>query len=479
MEALEYRYYKVGQTSSGAPRIWMQGAGLITANFTKGKPYSVTLNPTDRTIILKIIDTDKACDVVRNVSGRKNKRTEKVTPIVELANQEIVEITRLATRVRCDFYENEIHISIHHLDLKIEARESRLAANIANGCITKAVVCVGIGVSSAAGYDGLHSSGMNCITKFVVDRERRYLDVLKTNNHSISKSTKIFESTLEELETDLIDHVDCVSFSLACTGMGASGKAKNKIKLAEEHPTDATGVFGLVRLIEKSQPSILVSENVVAAKNSATYILLKSLLKIYGYNIVEKVLNTSHTKSVENRERYWFVATSSGLPLPDLNNFPIYEREYEDLDALLDVVPYASKMWKSTEEKKRKAALNKANNKGFGFNLVTPNVININTIGKGYQKDRATECHIAGPNNLMRLLTPQELSKAQSVPLHLTKNLSANIAYEGLGQGVDYRQSEGIFKCLARDVLLPLKKRAQEYVAEYKIKELDYKHVYF
>jgi hypothetical protein len=50
------------------------------------------------------------------------------------------------------------------------------------------------------------------------------------------------------------------------------------------------------------------------------------------------------------------------------------------------------------------------------------------------------------------LLTPQEIAKAQSVPEHLIANTVATLAYQGLGQGVDYRQGLGIGLILARDV---------------------------
>ncbi|MBO1897731.1 DNA cytosine methyltransferase [Shewanella sp. BF02_Schw] len=477
MNAIEHRYYKIGTSSKGLPRIWLQGAGLLASNFIKGRPYTVILNVTNRTIILKLLD--KVVDNCRCVSGRKRHNFDSFTPIVELSNSELVTITGLSTRVRADFYENEIHISIHHLDKKIEEREARLAKNLSNGFITKAVLCAGIGISAAAGYDVLTKSGLKCRTEFVVDRERQYLDVLSSNNHSIDDSTVIFESTLEEMEPELVGFVDCISFSLACTGMGSSGKAKNKIDIPEEHSTDATGIFGLVKLIERCQPSILVSENVVGAVKSATYVLLKSLLAIYGYNVTEKVLNSTHTHSIENRERYWFVATSAGLSIPDLENFPVFQRVHQHLSSILETIPYAHKMWKSSDEKVRKAALNKTNGKNFAFNLVSPTVSKIGVCGKGYNKNRATECHIAGPNNLSRLLTVQELAKAQSVPLHLIDGVVPTIAYQGLGQGVDYRQAQGVFECVARDVLSPIIKTILALKKTLPPKCLAIEHSYF
>ncbi|QIR16667.1 DNA cytosine methyltransferase [Shewanella aestuarii] len=450
MRAKQHGYYKVG-TNKGVPRIWLQGGNLTASNFHKGQPFETVFNIDTRTIVLRLLDTPN--ENCRFVSGRVNNKTKIVTPIIELAKSKLIDITGQATKVRVDFYENEIHISIHHLDCKIEEREARLKRNVTNGEITKGVVCVGIGVSAAAGHDAL-SSQLHCKTKFVVDRERKYLDLLTQNNHAIDGTTKIFEASLEEIEPELLDYVDILSFSLPCSGMSLSGRSKNRIKIPEEHATDATAVFGLIKIIDACNPSILVSENVVPAMHSATYVLLKSLLAMYGYNIAERTLSSEQTNSFENRERYWFVATSQNLPTVDLANFPKFAPKYSNLASLLDCIPHASNMWKSTKEKIRKAAVNKAAGKGFGFNLVDPNITQrIGTIGKGYQKDRATECHIAGPNNTMRLLTPSELARAQSVPAHLIQNVCDSTAYEGLGQGVDFLQAFGIFQCLLRDVL--------------------------
>ncbi|WP_413694465.1 hypothetical protein [Psychromonas sp. KJ10-2] len=74
---------------------------------------------------------------------------------------------------------------------------------------------------------------------------------------------------------------------------------------------------------------------------------------------------------------------------------------------------------------------------------------------KGYQKDRSSEPHIQSKfdDNKVRLLTVPELCKAQSVPLHLVNEVSPNISYEGLGQGIDYLQGVGVGMVIARDVL--------------------------
>ena len=452
MKAIQHGYYKIGE-NKGTPRIWLQGGALTASKFCKGASYEVIYNIDKKTIILRLTN-DKNIKT-RVVSGRKTPAGD-YTPIVDLASMDLLDITEDNKKIRADFMNGEIHISIHHLETKQNLREKRLRDNFAKGEIKKGVLCSGIGVSAAAGHDGFLDMGVKSRVEFVVDRERKYLDVSAKNNHAITANTKIFESTLEELEPELLDYVDVLSFSLPCTGQSSAGKAKNAIKHAEEHATDATAILGLMRVIDACQPSILVSENVVAAKNSATYALIKGMLDVCGYHIHEITLDSDYTHSIENRKRYWFVAVSKGLPQIDLSILPKFEKDVETLADILDDVPDNSTAWKSTKEKIRKAEYNKANGKNFGFNLIDGSVKNIGVCGKGYSKDRASEPHIKGKGDTMRLLTVNELCRAQNTPAHLVRNINNTLAYEGLGQAIDYRQAQGIFKKIATDIIYRL-----------------------
>lgn len=455
MKAKQHGYYSVGE-NKGTPRIWLQGGALTASNFCKGANYEVIYNIDNKTIILRLTNNKNV--KTRVVSGRKTAQG-RYTPIIDLASMELLSVTGDNKKIRADFMNGEIHISIHHLETKQNLREKRLYENTKKGIIKKGVLCSGIGVSAAAGHDGFLNMGIKSRVEFIVDRERKYLDVSSKNNHAITPKTKIFESSLEELEPELLDYVDVLSFSLPCTGQSPAGKAKNAIKHAEDHATDATAILGLMRIIDACQPSILVSENVVSAKDSATYSLIKGMLNVCGYHIHETILDSSYTHSIENRKRYWFVAVSKGLPQIDLSVLPEFKKDVEKLADILDDIPDNSTMWKSTKEKIRKAEYNKANGKNFGFNLIDGNVKNIGVCGKGYSKDRASEPHIKGKNNTMRLLTVNEICRAQNTPLHLVSNISNTLAYEGLGQAIDYRQAQGIFRKIAIDIIYNLENK--------------------
>jgi DNA (cytosine-5)-methyltransferase 1 len=446
-------YSKIGQCRN-KPRVWLEGALLSRANFNRNTEIYIRLNPIERCI--DIFTTNEGPSL-RTVSGRITKKGVDL-PIIDINNHELLDVTRDADLVCIEAKPNHIRITIHHYDLKREARESSIRYNLYNGFLNKGVLCGGIGVSAAASHDALKEFGIESKTLLFVDRERSYVDAYAKNNHTLSASTLVANSTLEELEDRFLIPLNMMIFSLPCSGHTKSGKAKNKNSIAEMHPTDATAVFGLIKAIEKSQPAILSSENVVEGMHSATYSLIKTHLKNLGYVIYERILNRDDTNTFENRERYWFVAVSKGLPKLNIDNFPTYATSYDNLHALIcdadcDVQP---EDWRDLGKLKLREKNNAAKGNSFKLNLVNESSKQIGVCGRGYSKDRATEPHIEGQNNTYRLLKPVELSLAQEVPTHLIDGLVDTIAYEGLGQGVDYRQAKGISHIIARDILLPL-----------------------
>lgn len=446
-------YSKVGKCRN-KPRVWLEGAILSRSNFNRHTQIYIRLNPIERCI--EIFATDDA-PKIRTVSGRVNKKGHEL-PIIDINNDELLDVTRDADLVCIEAKLNHIRITVHHYDLKREAREASIRYNLYNGFLNKGVLCGGIGVSAAASHDALAEAGIHSNTTLFVDRERTYIDAYAKNNHSLSKSTLIVNSTLEELETRFISALNMLVFSLPCTGHTRSGKAKNGNAIAEMHATDATAVFGLIKIAEASQPAILSSENVVEAMNSATYALLKAHLVELGYVIYERILSKEDTGTFEDRERYWFVAVSKGLPKLNIDDFPEYTPRFENLGELISSAgcDIQSGDWRDLKKLKDREAAHAKKGNSFKLNMVDESSTSIGVCGKGYAKDRATEPHLAGPNNTYRLLKPLELALAQEVPPHLIDGVVDTYAYEGLGQGVDYRQAMGITHMIARDVLLPI-----------------------
>lgn len=442
MSYLQHSYVSVTKQRNER-RIWLQGLRLTQAGFDKGERYRVDYDMDTHTIQLV-----KDPHGNRLVSGRK--KMDGYDPIIDLCNAEITQITQGVTRVRVDLTHGQITITTHHFESKKAEREDRLKTHLQQGFITKGDLCVGIGMAAGALKQGFDEQGLKTRLEWVVDRERRYLQVACDNNLAISQDTVLFEATLEELEPSLLRPVDLVQVSLPCTGHSIAGKSKNKIKMAEQHSTDATAIFGLMRTIECCNPSIIVSENVREAQNSATYILLKGMLEQMGYKIHEIVLDNKKSGSFECRVRYWFVAVSDTITQIDLNNIPAFTRRYQQLSDLLESISDDDPMWSDNTYLKDKQERDKAAGKGFANRqLVTGKDTVIGAVGKGYAKRRSTEPFIIRGDGKERLLTPVEHARVKSAPEKLVENIPMTLAHEGLGQGIDWNQGRGIAQLLA------------------------------
>jgi DNA (cytosine-5)-methyltransferase 1 len=455
MSYQQHTYTKVTE-QRGQKRLWLQGLRLKQCGFDRGERYRVDYDVDSQTISLVLCSSGN-----RVVSGRK--RGNRYDPIVDICNAEVVRFVGSATRVRADFRRGVITFSISHLDRKREEREKRFREELANGALSEGSLCSGAGMATEALHQGLKDMGVDGVVRWCVDRSRRYLQVCDDNGSAIDDRTKLFEATLEELEPELLDPVSILQASLPCTGHSPAGKAKNKIAHAESHQTDATSVFGLIRVIEQVCPSVVVSENVIPARNSATYILIKSMLELLDYVIHEIDLGPEQSGAVESRRRYWFVAVSKGLGELDLTTIPSFAKRYQQIGDLLEDVADDDPRWSENQYLKDKQARDKAAGKGFAQRqLLTPEDTKMGTAGRGYQKRRSAEPFLINGTGKERLFTPIELCRAHGAPEGLIHDTVDGVAYEVLGQGIDWNQAVGLGQVIARDLCRGVQREASD-----------------
>lgn len=419
----------------GNKRLWLEGLRLAKNGFTKGEKYTAEFNKatasTPASIVLRL---DEAGD--RIVSGRRRKGQEHYTPIIDICCPEVEQTVGSATRIRADFYQGVIEVTIHHEDKAKEDRETRTAENVQAGKVTEGALCAGAGVASAALHEGLKLGGLESSVEWIVDRESKYLQVAIDNNPAITDDTRIFQASLEELEPELLGPVDILQVSLPCTGHSKAGKSKNAISQAEQHSTDATAAWGLMAAIRAVNPSIIVSENVTEAEDSGTYLMIKAELVRRGYNIHSRVLDETDAGTLEKRKRWWFVAVSAGLDFIDLNWLQPLRRVHNKLGEVLEQVPADSKTWADNQYLKDKAIKDKAAGKGFARQLVTADSKAVGTIGRHYNKRRSTEPFVLRADGKERLLTPAEHARVKGIDPAMVEGVNATTAHEALGQSI-------------------------------------------
>ena len=438
-------YLKVGKREKNA-RIWIEGKRLAACGFDHGQAYVVVLDIRNRRLTLKPeTNGDKV------VSGRKDRASGKVLPIIDLCNADITNhIQRYigaATRVRVDFECRKISISLHEVVKNTERRESWLRKHIQKREVTKGVVCAGGCISTWGTAEGLHDAGYQTRLAWILDREGKYLQSAIDNVPVVNDGTRIFEATVEEINPSLLRPVDILSVSLPCVGFSRSGISKKHLSCPEADDS-ATAFIGLLGIVRSVNPSVIVHENVPSFANSATYLVLKSFLAKIGYVVSERILG-KEMGAFENRNRHIMVAISRGVA------------SYFDMDAvrpsmtaasrlaeLLEDIPGDSPRWKTYSYLAEKETRDIAAGKGFRRQLLDEEATEVGVLGRGYNKVRSTEPQVLHPTDpsRSRLLTPAEHARVKGIPEQAVAGLSDTIAHEILGQSVLFP----VFKSLGR-----------------------------
>lgn len=440
-------------TNRGKPRLWLESLRLAACGFEPGVRYNLIFDLDARRVILRIdADGDR---LVSSRSRTLSNGDKRQVPIIDIASASLRDTFEEGQKLRAVLATGEIVFDLHPMEVAREEREARTERNVQDGCVREATLCTGGGVSTWAMQEGLEAAGLRTQVDWVVDREGRYLEVACQNNPAITDATRLYEATLEEVDLCALTPVDVLQVSLPCTGHSLSGKAKRNLKCAEDHPTDALAVYGLLRILEAVNPSVVVSENVKQAANSASYAIVRAYLLAQGYNITEAVIDGEDAGTIENRERWWLVATSAGLDAGtlDLADLPRQPRRYATLGEVMEPLASEDPAWKDYAYLDAKAARDKADGKGFARQFVDAASTTLGTIGKGYQKARSTEPFIKGADGKQRLLTPVEHARVKGIPESLVDGTPATLAHEILGQSILFPHAKAIAQLVGRHLL--------------------------
>lgn len=449
-------YTRMGQ-NRGAPRLWLEGGRLERCGFGVGAKFLVELDLTHRQVRLKL---DPNGD--RTVSGRKRNLAGgqvRTTPIVDIAGSRLAEaLGGDGARLRAVLASGEIVFDLHPVEKAIDAREKRTREHLEVGFLTESALCAGAGVATLALQEGVENAGVQTRVDWIVDRDGRYLDLAAMNNPAIAPETRLYEASLEEVETAALTGTDLMQVSLPCTGHSLAGKAKRGLNQPEDHPTDALAVVGLIRILEAVNPSVVVSENVTQARESASYALIRAYLHEQGYVIFEDIMDSRQAGTIEDRERWWMVAISRGLADGfTMDNIPVQPRTFATLGEAMDAIDRDDSRWKAFEYLEAKAIRDAAAGKGFKRQLVDETTTQVGTIGRGYAKARSTEPFIVREDGLQRLLTAAEHARVKGIPENLVDGASDTVAHEVLGQSILYGHAKGIGQAIGAHLQLTAK----------------------
>jgi DNA (cytosine-5)-methyltransferase 1 len=440
-----YYIKKIGQ-NKGAPRVWLEGSQTAKAGFAPGQRFDIHVE--GQTIVLQANP-----DGSRVVSSKK--AGDSLNPVIDINSKELLAIFDGMSAIRVAVKEGQIYLVPLASELKKQERYKRLKTKLQTGePLALGSLSHGGGILDHAIHSGLQAAGIDSKLAFANEIREELLEHAAIHNDAWSENTQIFAAPMQELAFDErglanIPKTEALVMGLPCSGASKAGKAKRGLIHPESHPEVGHLVVSALVILSKSNPAIVILENVPHYANSASADILRNQLRDMGYNTHERILNGKQWGTLENRDRWVMVAVTHGIEFDFSQLIPPDARAMR-LGDVLENVPLDDPRWSKMQYLKDKEVRDAAEGKNFKMQIFTEESEHIGTLTKGYAKVRSTDPKIQHPEDpdLLRQITPEEHARIKQVPVHLITGLSNTIAHEVLGQSVVYTP----FKDLGQEV---------------------------
>lgn len=275
------------------------------------------------------------------------------------------------------------------------------------------------GIENAYGQDNVECVFSSEINKFAVQTYKA-----NHNNENVHGDiTLINEKSIPDHDL-LLGGFPCQAFSMAGKGLGFAD-------------TRGTLFFEIERILKEKKPKTFLLENVkrlVTHDKGNTFKVIIDKLEGLGYKVFHKVLRARDFGVPQNRERIFIV----GFLDPNIDfKFPeplkINTKVGDILDDNVDPkYTISDKLWLGHQTRKLN---NKANGKGFGYQMVTHDSSYTGTLSARYNKD-GSEILIYQEGKNPRKLTPREAARLQGFPEDFIIPVSNAQAYKQFGNSV-------------------------------------------
>lgn len=446
--AISHIYTRIAK-HRGKNRLWLEGRKLERANFVPGSRFSMTWDP-ETSKVLIIPDEAGAHKVSRK------ERNGREIPIIDVLGKQIDEMFGEGLeRAKVTVKKGQMTIEIHPDDAATKERFDRLVDAVKNNKpLLTGALAHGGGVIDHAIHTGLEDMGIQSRLQFAVEMDADTLEASATNNPIWSDDSILIEAPMQEVDMEDFPKVDILIAGLPCVGASRSGKSKNGITVAEEHPTAGALFVPFLRTVKRTNPAVVVLENVPEYENEISAKVIRAVLNTWGYSIYETTFSGNDMGALENRKRWCMVAVSNQFTIDFENLLPSREKEKTLGEILQDIDP-DNAIWKDVSYLITKQTRDKANGKGFNLNWVDGSSTKVGTIGAGYAKNRSTEPRIAHPTkeNWSRLLTPEEHAAVKTIPPELVEGLSLTLAHKILGNSCIWSAFRSVGRLIGETVL--------------------------
>lgn len=421
-------------TNRGKPRIWLEKLEVSSAGLKAGDRFDVHVK--GGTIVLKA-----NADGSRVVSGKDDKKGG-ANPVIDLESRELLALFDGMAAIRVVQREGEIYLLPLATEIRKKERLSRLKQKVLAGLpLETGSLSHGGGLLANAVHEGLQQAGL-ATNKRMANEIRTELLNHASQSPDWSSSTLPVGAPMQELAFDEsamrhVPRLDVMEAGLPCSGASVAGRAKRGTAVPEDHPLVGHLVVAALVILAKANPAVIMFENVKPYASSASASILRNQLRDLGYVTHETVLRGKDFNAMEDRERWCMVAVTEGMHF-DWEMLQMPARKDMVLSDFMDEIAEDDPMWSEMAGLKAKQERDIAAGKGFRMQVFGPDSTRIATVTKGYAKVRSTDPKIQHPSNpnLLRQLTVSEHARLKQYPPEIVEGLSAVIAHEVLGQGV-------------------------------------------
>ena len=435
-EKMDYYVKRIGQ-NRGAPRIYLDGQAAVRAGFSPGDRFDIKMEE-GKGITLTVNK-----DGSRTVSSKK--KGDKTYPVIDINSAELLKVFEGMDSVRMIVKGGKVVFVPLASELHKRDRLANLVSKIHRAeNLTIGSLSHGGGVMCHAIHEGLKAAGIKADLLFANDIREDLIAQAAEYNDAWGDNTSAIAAPMQEIVQDEwlmnnLPKLNILDMSLPCSGASKAGVAKRGLEKMEDHPEVGHLVFAALVIINKTQPAVLLLENVVPYASSASAQILRHQLSDMGYNVHEAVLNGKDWGCLEHRERWCLVATTAGLDF-DFDQIAPAVTVVKKLGDVLEQIPDDDPRWSEMRGLKDKERRDMESGKGFKMQVFGSDSTKISTLTKGYAKVRSTDPKILNENDpdKLRQLTAREHAAIKNVPAVLIEGLSETTAHELLGQSVVY-----------------------------------------
>jgi DNA (cytosine-5)-methyltransferase 1 len=433
---------KIGQ-KRGIPYLYFDGEQAVRTGFAPGQKYEVIIE--DNKVILSA-NVDGSKTISKKVKG------DKSYPVIDIQSKELLKIFDGMSAIRVVVQNDKVYLLPLASEIKKRERITRITDNLNHGVPLKmGSLFHGGGILSHAIHEGLKNSGFDVDLEFANEIREDLLQHAAIANDAWSENTAALAMPTQELAQDdwllsRLPKLDILEAGVPCNAASVAGVAKRGLSKMEDAPDVGHLVFSTLLILNKTQPSVVLFENVVNYSQSSSAMILRHQLRDMGYSTQEAILSGKDFGCLENRIRWCMVATTEGLDFSFENlapNITIVKKlgDYLDQSITEDDPRYRAVEYLKTKERRDAEKGN-----SFSMQFVTPDSTSVPTLRKGYHKGGSPDPRLISSKdqNLSRLLTAAEHARIKGVPDHLISGLSETVGHQLLGQGVAYSPFEAV-----------------------------------